>query len=122
MQLKIIKKTQQNIKKTRKDKNASKNNKRCYIYIYLWFQQTPLGIKTGKEKRKFKRDRRRWVNADQDENEALDKNEFKDFLFPKLSIIWVPEAHEDLDQDYDGLVSEIEFLDIHQENTKAQLI
>ena len=36
------------------------------------------------------------------------ETDFKHFLFPKLGIVWVPEFHEDLDNDYDGFVSQKE--------------
>lgn len=65
---------------------------------------------TTPKKRRFKKDRRRWVSADQDQNDILTKTEFKSFLFPDLSTVWVPEAHDELDFDYDGRVSEKEFL------------
>lgn len=67
------------------------------------------------------RDRRRWNNADNNGDDKLDKNEMKIFLFPQIMIgsgnmasqVLVPEAHEDLDVDYDGKVSEAEFVDAH---------
>ena len=46
----------------------------------------------------MERDRRRWIYADfNPKDEALSKNEFKKFLFPEKSIIWVAETLEDLD-------------------------
>ena len=43
----------------------------------------------------MKRDRRRWIYADFDpKDEALSKNEFKQFMFPETSIVWVAETHE----------------------------
>ena len=69
-------------------------------------------------KRKLKRDRRRWIHADLDATETLNKTEFKHFLFPKLGVIWVPEFHEDLDNDYHGFVSQKEFESMSNSNEK----
>ena len=50
---------------------------------------------TAAQNRKMKRDRRRWIYADSEpKDEALTKSEFKMFLFPKKSIVWVAETHE----------------------------
>lgn len=77
-----------------------------------------MGLLTHKMKRKLKRDRRRWIHADLDATETLNKTEFKHFLFPKLGIVWVPEFHEDLDNDYDGFVSQKEFESMSESNDK----
>ena len=77
-----------------------------------------MGLLTHKMKRKLKRDRRRWIHADLDATESLNKTEFKHFLFPKLGIVWVPEFHEDLDNDYDGFVSQKEFESMSESNDK----
>ena len=69
----------------------------------------PHGIQTSEEKMKIKRKRRRWLYADSDLDDILDKNEFNEYLFPNNSLIWVPEALEELDTDFDGLVSRKEF-------------
>ena len=82
-----------------------------YLSIHPFlFQLNPKGLKTHKMKKKIKQKRRRWVHADLDKSESLNKTEFKNFLFPKLGVIWVPEIHEDLDKDNDGFVSKPEFL------------
>ena len=50
---------------------------------------------TAAQNRKMKRDRRRWIYADSEpKDEALTKTEFKQFLFPQKSIVWVAETHE----------------------------
>lgn len=82
----------------------------CIHLFSFLLQQNPSGLYTTAKKRKFKRDRRRWVYADSDKDDILSKIEFKSFLFPELSTVWVPEAHDEMDSDYDGRVSEKEFL------------
>lgn len=43
-------------------------------------------------------------------NEALNKTEFMDFLYPKKGFVWVAETFEDLDSNYDEGVDLEEFL------------
>ena len=81
-------------------------------------QYNPKGLSTHKMKRKLKRDRRRWIHADLDATETLNKTEFKHFLFPKIGLVWVPEFHEDLDNDYDGFVSQKEFQSMRESDEK----
>ena len=82
----------------------------------------PDGRRTESRRRRAERDRRRWRRADADGDDALTKHEFKLFLFPQLSEndagapVLVPEAHEDLDTDFDGRVSLKEFLDVHRDD------
>ena len=64
----------------------------------------PLNKPTLKMQRKAKRDRRRWVHADANKDGVLDKDEFKDFIFPTEGGVLIPETHEDLDSDFDGRV------------------
>ena len=78
---------------------------------------SPFGIKSVAEKKQESRERRRWNHADNDGNGRLDKREWKWFLFPHLlepsSHLMIMEAHEGLDEDYDGRVSEDEFVKAH---------
>ena len=81
----------------------------------------PHGLRSLKAERLAKRERRRWQHADNNGDDRLDIKEFKVFLFPQIltgtrntaSTILLPEAHEDLDVDFDGKVSEAEFVDAH---------
>ena len=86
--------------------------------FWLFLQYNPKGLSTHKMKRKLKRDRRRWIHADLDATETLNKTEFKHFLFPKIGLVWVPEFHEDLDNDYDGFVSQKEFQSMRESDEK----
>ena len=71
--------------------------------------------------RKLNRYRRRWVYADLDKNEALNRTEFKGLLYPQSSLVWVAEGLEDLDiQDYDNSVSLSEFLAIWPEEERER--
>ena len=74
------------------------------------FQYYPNGIITLDQKRRNKRNRRRWIYADKDSNKVLTKLEYDNFLFPKTSSIWVPEALEELDTNFDEKISKAEFL------------
>ena len=62
------------------------------------------------------RDRRRWNHADSDGDGVLNKREFKLFVFPHLAGdggangILVKEAHEELDSDHNGRVTQAEFM------------
>jgi len=86
------------------------------------FKHHPRGLVTTARKRKMERDRRRWIYADfNPKDEALSKNEFKQFLFPETSIIWVAETLEDLDTDYDGFVDEKEFLVIFESDNHQEM-
>lgn len=62
----------------------------------------------------LKRDRRRWQMADQDEDDALTKEEFAGFLHPEeiehMKGIVVVETMEDIDKDKDGKVSLEEYI------------
>lgn len=73
-------------------------------------QHNPRGVVTTQSQRKLKKHRRRWTFADADKNEALNKTEFLDFLYPKTSFVWVAETLEDLDLNYDEGVDLQEFL------------
>ena len=75
-----------------------------------FFQYYPNGILTLDQKRRNKRNRRRWIYADKDSNKVLTKSEYDSFLFPKTSSIWVPEALEELDTNFDEKISKAEFL------------
>lgn len=86
-------------------------------------QLNPNGRVSAKLRKRTKRDRRRWEFADNDGDGSLNKREFRRFLFPHLGgeasaagLVLVPEAHEDLDADYDGRVSEAEFVAVHYQN------
>ena len=52
----------------------------------LFSQFVPHGVKTSKQIRKLKRDRRRWIYADADADDILNKSEFQDYLFPTNSL------------------------------------
>ena len=80
------------------------------IYETIIFQYYPNGILTLDQKRRNKRNRRRWIYADKDSNKVLTKSEYDSFLFPKTSSIWVPEALEELDTNFDEKISKAEFL------------
>jgi len=60
------------------------------------------------------RDNRRWVMADRDQDGALNKQEFQDFLHPEhaehMRDIVVTETIEDIDKDKDGKISEDEYI------------
>jgi len=86
------------------------------------FKHNPRGLLTTAQNRRMKRDRRRWIYADFDpKDEALSKSEFKQFLFPETSIVWVAETHEDLDSNYDGYVNEKEFLSIFEGQNQQEM-
>jgi len=76
----------------------------------------PHGIRKGDERRHEVSDRRRWNHADSDGDGVLNKREFKLFVFPHLAGdggangILVKEAHEELDSDHNGRVSQAEFM------------
>ena len=88
------------------------------LILYFQAMQNPHGAQTALARKSQTKDRRRWENADADQNEELTKDEFRFFIFPQLSptagAVLVPEAHEDLDTDDDGKVSLEEFLDAHR--------
>lgn len=62
----------------------------------------------------LKRDRRRWSVADQDGDDALNKDEFMAFLHPEetehMKDVVVQETLEDIDKDGDGKVSLFEYI------------
>ncbi|CAG5134394.1 unnamed protein product, partial [Candidula unifasciata] len=63
----------------------------------------------------IKRDRRRWLNADKNQDGVLNKEEFTDFLHPEeaehMRSIVVDETLEDIDKDGDGYISIQEYID-----------
>ncbi|CAB3378739.1 Hypothetical predicted protein [Cloeon dipterum] len=65
-------------------------------------------------KEMLKRDRRRWSVADQDQDEALTKDEFTGFIHPEeaghMRELIVIETMEDIDKDKDGKVSIDEYI------------
>jgi calumenin len=67
-------------------------------------------------KEMLKRDRRRWSVADQDDDGALDKDEFTGFLHPEeaghMRDLVVLETMEDIDKDSDGQISITEYIGI----------
>lgn len=67
----------------------------------------------------MKRDRRRWMTADSDGDDALSKEEFAAFLHPEetdhMRGIVVLETMEDIDKDKDGKISLQEYIgDMYQ--------
>ena len=94
-------------------KIGPKNRFFSKVFFFVTFQHNPHGLSTVNLTRKLNRYRRRWVYADLDKNEALNRTEFKGLLYPQSSLVWVAEGLEDLDiQDYDNSVSLSEFLAI----------
>ncbi|XP_059484453.1 calumenin [Neocloeon triangulifer] len=65
-------------------------------------------------KEMLKRDRRRWSVADQDQDEALTKDEFTGFIHPEeaghMRELIVIETMEDIDKDKDGKISIDEYI------------
>lgn len=76
----------------------------CFCFILLGFSY----------KNMLKRDKRRWQVADRDQDGALTKEEFSNFLHPEESDhmrdIVVIETMEDIDKDKDGKVSLQEYI------------
>lgn len=67
----------------------------------------------------MKRDRRRWMTADSDGDDSLNKEEFASFLHPEetdhMRGIVVLETMEDIDKDKDGKISLQEYIgDMYQ--------
>lgn len=65
----------------------------------------------------LKRDRRRWIVADQEGDDALTKQEFLGFLHPEetehMRDIVVLETIEDIDKDKDGKISLAEYISMN---------
>lgn len=62
----------------------------------------------------YKRDRRRWITADMDGDDALTKEEFTAFLHAEdaehMKDVIVLETMEDIDKDQDGKISLAEYI------------
>lgn len=72
------------------------------------------GSPTFEYKNMIERDRRRWKQADQNQDGKLTKEEFQDFLHPEeaehMRSIVVDETLEDIDKDGDGFISLQEYI------------
>jgi hypothetical protein len=64
--------------------------------------------------RMMDRDRRRWLVADENGDDALSLEEFQNFLHPEDAVhmqdVIVVETIEDIDKDGDGLISQEEYI------------
>ena len=85
------------------------------------FMLYPHGVRTAEDRKRARKERRRWENADANEDDKLTLHEFKYFIFPQLSpnagAVLVPEAHDDLDENGDRMVSLDEFLAIYPDQS-----
>ncbi|CAH0560420.1 unnamed protein product [Brassicogethes aeneus] len=107
--------------KSQNPDDADKVNWDTYEEMVYGFLKNMDPVEAEKEhengfsyKNMMKRDRRRWAIADQDQDDALTKEEFSNFLHPEESDhmrdVVVLETMEDIDKDKDGKVSLKEYI------------